>query len=45
MVPPVIQVLEYIEENGSDAYKRHQANGLLEYFQSFSYVVFLYMDW
>jgi hypothetical protein len=37
------KVLEYVEEDGTDAYKKRQANGLLKYFQSFDSAFFLHM--
>ncbi|XP_037433105.1 uncharacterized protein LOC119300157 [Triticum dicoccoides] len=38
-----IKVLEYVEEEGSDATKQRQASGLLKYFQSFDSAFFLHM--
>jgi hypothetical protein len=43
MFPSVVKVLEYVEEDGTDAYKKRQANGLLKYFQSFDSAFFLHM--
>ena len=43
MFPSVIKVLEYVEEEGSDATKQRQASGLLKYFQSFDSTFFLHM--
>ena len=39
----VVKVLEYVEEEGSDATKQRQASGLLKYFRSFDYAFFLHM--
>ena len=43
MFPSVIKVLEYVEEEGSDATKQRQASGLLKYFRSFDFAFFLHM--
>ncbi|ESQ50115.1 hypothetical protein EUTSA_v10002275mg [Eutrema salsugineum] len=41
LFPSVIQVLEYVESDGSDSTKRCQANGLLKYFHTFDFVFYL----
>ncbi|KAL9675399.1 hypothetical protein QQ045_003601 [Rhodiola kirilowii] len=41
LYPIVLEVLEYIEEEGLDAVKRCQANGLLKYLQSFDFAFYL----
>ena len=41
LFPSIITVLEYVEKDGSDAIKRRQANGLLNYFYTFEYVFYL----
>ncbi|KAL9691877.1 hypothetical protein QQ045_012304 [Rhodiola kirilowii] len=41
LYPIVLEVLEYIEEEGLDAVKRRQANGLLKYLQSFDFAFYL----
>lgn len=43
MFPSVDRVLEYVEKDGSNAYKRRQDNDLLKYFQSSDFVSFLRM--
>jgi hypothetical protein len=43
MFRSVVKILEYVEEDGKDAYKQRQANSLLKYFQTFDYVLFLHM--
>ncbi|XP_071683789.1 uncharacterized protein [Lolium perenne] len=43
MFPSVVKILEYVEEDGKDPYKKRQANGLLKYFQTFDSVFFLHM--
>lgn len=43
MFASVLKVLEYVEEDGTDIYKRRQANGLLKYFQCFDFAFFLHM--
>ncbi|EOA31908.1 hypothetical protein CARUB_v10015137mg [Capsella rubella] len=39
----IIEVLEYIENEGLDDLKRRQAHGLLDYFHSFDFVFYLQM--
>ncbi|KAL9680393.1 hypothetical protein QQ045_018272 [Rhodiola kirilowii] len=41
LYPIVLEVLEYIEEEGLDVVKRRQANGLLKYLQSFDFAFYL----
>uniref|UniRef100_A0A0D3C1Q1 TTF-type domain-containing protein n=1 Tax=Brassica oleracea var. oleracea TaxID=109376 RepID=A0A0D3C1Q1_BRAOL len=41
LFPSIITVLEYVEKDGSDAIKRRQANGLLNYFYTFEFVFYL----
>jgi hypothetical protein len=43
MFRSVVKILEYVEEDGKDAYKQRQANSLLKYFQTFDYVLFIHM--
>lgn len=43
MFRSVVKGPEYVEEDGTDDYKRRQANGLLKYFQSFDFAFFLQM--
>ena len=43
MCTSVVKVLEYVEEEGSDATKQRQASGLLKYFRSFDSAFFLHM--
>jgi hypothetical protein len=43
MFPSVVKILEYVEEDGKDPYKKRQANGLLKYFQTFDSIFFLHM--
>jgi hypothetical protein len=43
MFRSVVKILEYVEEDGKDAYRQRQANSLLKYFQTFDYVLFLHM--
>ncbi|XP_048599290.1 zinc finger MYM-type protein 1-like isoform X1 [Brassica napus] len=39
LFPSIITVLEYVEKDGSDAIKRRQANGLLNYFHTFEFAL------
>jgi hypothetical protein len=40
---PLAKILEYVEEDGKDPYKKCRANGLLKYFQTFDFAFFLQM--
>jgi hypothetical protein len=37
------KILEYMEEDGKNQYKKCRANGLLKYFQTFDFAFFLHM--
>ncbi|KAL6582954.1 hypothetical protein OROMI_005032 [Orobanche minor] len=43
LFPIVVEVLEYVEEDGDNAFSQRQANGLQIYFKSFDFVFFLHL--
>ncbi|KAL6521278.1 hypothetical protein OROGR_017847 [Orobanche gracilis] len=43
LFPIVVKVLEYVEEEGDNAFSQREANGLQIYFKSFDFVFFLHL--
>ncbi|GJW55520.1 zinc finger MYM-type protein 1-like protein [Tanacetum coccineum] len=43
LLPYVIKVLEFVENEGNDGSRQNQANGILVYFESFDFVFYLHM--
>ncbi|GJY49216.1 zinc finger MYM-type protein 1-like protein [Tanacetum coccineum] len=43
LLPSVIKVLEFVENEGNDGSRQNQASGILVYFESFDFVFYLHM--